>query len=176
MECVRWMRRGGGMWWMKGEGEMMIGNAIRRELVAVVGVGLLVVGVPGGTAGAFQDQNAPQSQSNAAPPDNSGSQGGDNSSQGSSDAADSSASSAPVAAPLSADQLDALVAPIALYPDNLVAQILAASTFPDQVAIADYWVSQNQNLTGSALGSAVDSQTGDPDGKAITQFPDVPDT
>ena len=159
---------------------MMIWNAIRRGLVAVVGVAALVLGIPGGTAGAFQDQNAAQSQSNSAPPDNSGSQGGDNSSsqsssQGSSDSSDTSASSAPVAAPLSAGQLDALVAPIALYPDNLVAQILAASTFPDQVAIADYWVSQNKNLTGSALGSAVDSQTWDPSVKALTQFPDVLD-
>src|ERR1700722_6070749 len=107
---------------MNGEREMMISNAIRRDWVAVVGVAALVLGIPGGTAGAFQDQNAPQSQSNSAP-DNSGSQGGDNSSQGSSDGSDSSSSSAPVAAPLSADQLDALVAPIALYPDNLVAQI-----------------------------------------------------
>jgi len=153
----------------------MISNAIRRDWVAVVGVAALVLGIPGGTAGAFQDQNAPQSQSNSAPPDNSGSQGGDNSSQGSSDGSDSSASSAPVAAALSADQLDALVAPIALYPDNLVAQILAASTFPDQVAIADYWVSQNKNLTGSALGDAVNNQTWDPSVKALTQFPDVLD-
>jgi hypothetical protein len=161
------------------EREMTISNAIRRDLVAVVGVALLVLGIPGRTAGAFQDQNAAQAQSNSAP-DNSGSQGGDNSAsqgsaQGSSDASDSSASSAPVAAPLSADQLDALVAPIALYPDNLVAQILAASTFPDQVAIADYWVSQNKNLTGSALGDAVNNQTWDPSVKALAQFPDVLD-
>jgi len=54
-------------------------------------------------------------------------------------------------APLSANDLQALVAPIALYPDSLVAQILTASTFPDQVAVADYWVQQNKSLTGSAL-------------------------
>ena len=52
-------------------------------------------------------------------------------------------------------ELQALVAPIALYPDALVAQILAASTFPDQVAIAAYWMGQNKNLTGSALISVV---------------------
>src|SRR5277367_7156800 len=134
VEAVAVMRWVDGTRWMDvvddQEREMTISNAIRRDLVAVVGVALLVLGIPGGTAGAFQDQNAAQAQSNSAPPDNSGSQGGDNSSQGSSDASDTSASSAPVAAPLSADQLDALVAPIALYPDNLVAQILAASTFP----------------------------------------------
>ncbi len=43
-------------------------------------------------------------------------------------------------APQSASELQALVAPIALYPDSLVAQILTASTFPDQVAVADYWL------------------------------------
>src|SRR5580704_9739242 len=51
-------------------------------------------------------------------------------------------------APMSASQLQALVAPIALYPDSLVAQILTASTFPDQVAIANYWLQQNNSLTG----------------------------
>ena len=51
-------------------------------------------------------------------------------------------------APMSQSELKALVAPIALYPDNLVAEVLAAATFPDQVAIADYWLQQNKNLTG----------------------------
>src|SRR5260370_36967339 len=52
-------------------------------------------------------------------------------------------------APLSADQLQQLVAPIALYPDALVAQILGASTFPDQIALADNWLQQNKNITGT---------------------------
>ena len=51
--------------------------------------------------------------------------------------------------PKNASQLQALVAPIALYPDALVAQVLAASTFPDQVAIANYWLQQNKSLTGN---------------------------
>ena len=76
-------------------------------------------------------------------------------------------------APMSASDLQALVAPIALYPDALVAQILAASTFPDQVAIANYWLQQNKSLTGSALMQAVDQQTWDPSVKALTQFPSV---
>jgi hypothetical protein len=84
-------------------------------------------------------------------------------------------SAGPTAAPQSADQLDALVAPIALYPDALVAQVLAASTFPDQIAIADYWLSQNSSLTGAALAQAVDQQTWDPSVKALTQFPSVLD-
>jgi hypothetical protein len=81
----------------------------------------------------------------------------------------------PTAVPQSADQLDALVAPIALYPDALVAQVLAASAFPDQVAIADYWLSQNSSLTGAALAQAVDQQAWDPSVKALTQFPSVLD-
>src|SRR5271169_1971210 len=75
--------------------------------------------------------------------------------------------------PLSASELQSLVAPIALYPDALVAQILTASTFPDQVAIAEYWLEQNKSLTGSALMQAVDTQSWDASVKALTQFPSV---
>ncbi len=75
--------------------------------------------------------------------------------------------------PATADELQSLVAPIALYPDALVAQILSAATFPDQVAIASYWVQQNKSLTGSALVTAVDKQAWDPSVKALTQFPSV---
>jgi uncharacterized membrane protein YgcG len=78
-------------------------------------------------------------------------------------------------APMSAAQLESLAAPIALYPDSLVAQILSAATFPDQVAVADYWLGQNKSLTGSALMQAVDKQTWDPSVKALTQFPSVLD-
>ena len=46
--------------------------------------------------------------------------------------------------PATAEELQAVVAPIALYPDALVAQILSAATFPDQVAIASYWVEHEQ--------------------------------
>src|ERR1700744_411903 len=76
-------------------------------------------------------------------------------------------------APRSASELQALVAPIALYPDALVAQVLTAATFPDQVAIADYWMQENKSLTGSALMQAVDKQTWDPSVKALTQFASV---
>ena len=79
------------------------------------------------------------------------------------------------AAPQSASQLQALVAPIALYPDSLVAQILAASTFPDQVAVADYWLQQNKSLTGPVLMQSVNGQNWDPSVKALTQFPSVLD-
>ena len=81
----------------------------------------------------------------------------------------------PAPAPLSSDQLDALVAPIALYPDALVAQVLAAATNPDQIAYADDWLAQNRNLTGAALAQAVDQQSWDPSVKALTQFSSVLD-
>jgi Protein of unknown function (DUF3300) len=81
----------------------------------------------------------------------------------------------PTPAPLTSDQLDALVAPIALYPDALVAQILAAATNPDQITYAEDWLAQNRNLTGAALGQAVDQQSWDPSVKALTQFPSVLD-
>jgi uncharacterized membrane protein YgcG len=77
------------------------------------------------------------------------------------------------AAPQSAAELQALVAPIALYPDALVAQILTASTFPDQIAIANYWMQQNKNLTGSTLMQAVNKQSWDASVKALTEFPSV---
>ncbi len=76
-------------------------------------------------------------------------------------------------APLTATELQGLVAPIALYPDALVAQILSAATFPDQVAVADNWLQQNKTLTGSALMNAVNGQSWDPSVKALTQFPSV---
>jgi hypothetical protein len=78
-------------------------------------------------------------------------------------------------APQTPAELQALVAPIALYPDALVAQILGAATFPDQVAVADYWLQQNKNLSGNALMQAADKQSWDPSVKALTQFPSVLD-
>jgi hypothetical protein len=76
---------------------------------------------------------------------------------------------------LSAADLEQLVAPIALYPDALVAQVLGAATFPDQVTAADGWLQKNKNLTGSTLMQAVDKQPWDPSVKALTQFPSVLD-
>ena len=77
--------------------------------------------------------------------------------------------------PLTAEELQQLVAPIALYPDALVAQVLGAATFPDQVAFAADWLKQNSSLKGKSLMDAVDGQQWDPSVKAITQFPSVLD-
>jgi hypothetical protein len=74
-------------------------------------------------------------------------------------------------AKLSQQQLSALVAPIALYPDPLVSQILMASTYPLEVAEAANWQRQNSNLSGSALDNALQSQTWDPSVKSLVSFP-----
>jgi hypothetical protein len=78
---------------------------------------------------------------------------------------------APATAVPATATLDQLVAPIALYPDNLVAQILAASTWPAQVVEADRWMQQNSGLTGLELAQGVDRQSWDPSVKGLTQFP-----
>ena len=75
--------------------------------------------------------------------------------------------------PQNPEQLQQLVAPIALYPDSLVAQILAASTFPEQVVEADRWVQAHPDLKGEAVGQAADQQPWDPSVKALTAFPSV---
>ncbi|WCM89576.1 DUF3300 domain-containing protein [Acidovorax sp. NCPPB 3576] len=83
---------------------------------------------------------------------------------------------APVAVrytPPSADALYQMVAPIALYPDKLVAQVLAGATYPDQVTAAETWLGQNPSLKAAALTDAVDQQPWDPSIKSLTAFPNV---
>jgi hypothetical protein len=123
---------------------------LRRQAISLVLSAVLVFTVMGTDIGAF----AYQSQE---PPPNAGSSS-DYSGQGTA---------------ASAQELQSMVAPIALYPDALVAQILNAATYPDQVAVANNWLQENKNLTGSALGTAVNGQTWDPSVKALTQFPSV---
>jgi uncharacterized protein DUF3300 len=79
----------------------------------------------------------------------------------------------PMSSEVSRDQLRQLVAPIALYPDALVAQILAAAVYPDQIAQAERFLQQHPELKGQALAATVDQQTWDPSVKALTQFPTV---
>jgi hypothetical protein len=76
---------------------------------------------------------------------------------------------------LSAGQLDALVAPIALYPDALLSEILMASTYPLEVIEADRWVNANKNLTGDALTAAVGRQSWDDSVKSLIATPAVLD-
>ena len=77
------------------------------------------------------------------------------------------------AAQQSPDQLQQLVAPIALYPDKLIAQILQASTFPSQIVEAKQSMDKHKEVTGEKLAKEVDKQHWDPSVKALTQFPAV---
>jgi Protein of unknown function (DUF3300) len=73
----------------------------------------------------------------------------------------------------SPEQLQQLVAPIALYPDALVAQILAAATYPNEIVEAEKWLEQHKNLKDDKLAKEVNKQSWDPSVKALTQFPSV---
>jgi hypothetical protein len=119
----------------------------KRMSASLVSLTLLFMTYPR-TLSAYQDSQAPaQAPAQAAP--------------------------TPTYAQQTPEQLQRLVAPIALYPDSLVAQILAASTFPEQVVEADRWVQAHQDLKGEALGQAVDPQPWDPSVKALAAFPSV---
>ena len=71
------------------------------------------------------------------------------------------------------EEIDALVAPIALYPDDLLSQIFMASTYPLEVVQAGRWARQNQNLKGDALAQALEKQDWDPSVKSLVNFPEV---
>src|SRR6267143_1980750 len=71
------------------------------------------------------------------------------------------------------DQLDSLVAPIALYPDPLLAQTLAASTYPLELIQLQQWLLKNPGLKDQALADAVAKQTWDPSIQSLVEFPDV---
>src|SRR4051794_13307749 len=70
-------------------------------------------------------------------------------------------------------QLDSLVAPIALFPDQLLAQTLAASTYPLEMIQLQQWMDKNKNLKDKALADAVAKQPWDPSVQAMAAFPDV---
>lgn len=79
----------------------------------------------------------------------------------------------PVAQGLNARQLEQLIAPIALYPDTLIAQILAASTYPGQVVEADRWRRGMGNAESEQIAVGADTQSWDPSVKGLTAFPQV---
>jgi hypothetical protein len=123
----------------------------KQSLVLVLSMALMFATLP--LSLSAQDASAQPSQDAQAPPD----QGGQ----------------APPYAQQTPEQLQRLVAPIALYPDSLVAQVLAASTFPEEVVEADRWVQAHPDLKGQDLGQAVDQQPWDPSVKALAAFPSV---
>src|SRR5512136_1834661 len=71
------------------------------------------------------------------------------------------------------EELDQLMAPIALYPDNVLTQILIASTYPLEVVQAERWMKQNKSLKGDAMTAALEKQPWDASVKALAPFPDV---
>src|SRR6516162_4853384 len=114
-------------------------RALKTSLVSLLSVALLFATLP--VDAAMQDtQQAPPPAANSAP--------------------------APQYTPQTPEQLQQLVAPIALYPDSLVAQILSAATFPEQVVEADRWVQAQPDFKGEALGQAVDKMNWDTSVKA----------
>jgi hypothetical protein len=90
-------------------------------------------------------------------------------------AADAKTTAAPAeaAAKLPPEQLDSLVAPIALYPDPLLAQTLAASTYPLEIVQLQQWLAKNKTLKDKALADAVAKQPWDPSVQSMAAFPDA---
>jgi hypothetical protein len=80
---------------------------------------------------------------------------------------------APAPPTFGAEELDQLLAPIALYPDALLAQILMAATYPLEVVVAARWVQANPNVQGPQLEAAMQQQPWDPSVKSLTAFPQV---
>jgi Protein of unknown function (DUF3300) len=71
------------------------------------------------------------------------------------------------------EELDQMLAPIALYPDSLLSQILMASTYPLEVVQAARWAKQNKDLKGDALTAALEKQEWDPSVKSLVNFPQI---
>ena len=71
------------------------------------------------------------------------------------------------------EELDQMLAPIALYPDSLLTQILMASTYPLEVVQAERWAKQNKDMKGDALAKALEAQSWDPSVKSLVNFPQV---
>ncbi len=74
---------------------------------------------------------------------------------------------------LKPEQLEALVSPIALYPDSLLSNVLMAATYPLEIVQADRWMNENKNLSGDVLKAAVDKQAWDDSVKALVATPPV---
>jgi hypothetical protein len=85
------------------------------------------------------------------------------------------AQAAPASAPATfrVEEIEQMVAPIALYPDTLVSQILMASTYPLEVVEADRWAKKNNNLKGDPFAAELEKQSWDPSVKSLVNFPQV---
>jgi len=89
------------------------------------------------------------------------------------DAAQPAPAAAPAAPPFKPEEIEQIVAPIALYPDPVLAQVLMASTYPLEIVEAARWRKQNPDLKDAALENALQQQIWDPSVKSLTAFPDV---
>ena len=132
--------------------EKKLGQTIRQGLAVVLST--LMIMIPMGQGQAFAQEPMPAPAQSAPPATDGGPQ-------------------APQGQPLAADQLDQLVAPIALYPDALVAQVLAAATYPTQVVEADRWRQAQGNASAEQIGAGAEAHSWDPSVKALTAFPTV---
>lgn len=144
-----------------------------RQIFALV---LIVLIVPMGQGALLFAQEAPpqQQQYNGPPPPPPPDQNGTQDEYGPQDQGGPPPDQgAPQGQPLSPDELGQLVAPIALYPDALVAQVLAASTYPTQVVEADRWVQSQGNVPAEQLAAGANAQNWDPSVKALVAFPSV---
>jgi len=130
----------------------VLGQMTRQGLAVVLSA--LMVMIPMGQSQAFA-QEMPGAEQQAPPP------------------AAGNGQAAPEEQALGADQLDQLVAPIALYPDALVAQVLAAATYPTQVVEADRWRQSQGNAPADQIAAGADSHNWDASVKALTAFPTV---
>src|SRR5689334_1619485 len=86
-----------------------------------------------------------------------------------------SQAAAPETTTFTADQLNDMVAPIALYPDGLLSQILVACTYPLELVEAQQWLKENSGLSGTQLTDAAKQQSWDPSVQALVPFPEVID-
>jgi len=128
-----------------------------KDVVLMTALSVAIVGMLAGC-----QRQAPADNTAAAPPATAGT-------------VDNAPPPAPAYQPPTAEQLYALVSPIALFPDKLVALTLAASTHPDDVHAARGFLEDNRNLSGSALIDAASNQPWDPSVKALVAFPAVVD-
>ena len=151
-----------GVTWASAENRKM--RLSSQMLAVLLAVGLVFATWPQNLS-AYQD-----AQQQGAQQQDAQQQGGDTSQQGAPDQEQGQGQAYTQQTP---EQLQQLVAPIALYPDSLVAQILAATTFPAEVVEADRWLQQHPDLKGDEPAKAVDQQPWDPSVKALTAFPTV---
>ncbi len=77
------------------------------------------------------------------------------------------------AVPFKPEELEQIAAPIALYPDSLLAQVMMASTYPLEIVLAARWAKEHPDVKGDAVAKAVENETWDPSVKSMVAFPDV---